>query len=63
MFAGFWRSCIEASDGEPGRDPKDARPFVADCIISNPPVMIHVHCAERLGLGFLSPVVSPRNTG
>jgi hypothetical protein len=27
-----------------------ARPFVADCIIANPPSFAHVHCAERLGV-------------
>lgn len=27
-----------------------SRPFVADCIIANPPSFAHVHCAERLGI-------------
>lgn len=49
MFAGFWRSCIEESDGETHNEGFEPRPFVADAIISNPPVMIHIHCAERLG--------------
>jgi hypothetical protein len=26
------------------------QPFVADCIIANPPSFAHVHCAERLGI-------------
>jgi len=26
------------------------RPFVADCIIANPPSFAHVHCAEKLGI-------------
>jgi hypothetical protein len=26
------------------------RPFVADCIIANPPSFAHIHCAERLGI-------------
>ncbi|CAB9509549.1 Sterol 3-beta-glucosyltransferase [Seminavis robusta] len=32
-------------------DPKDAelKPFLADCIIANPPVMGHIHVAEALG--------------
>jgi UDP:flavonoid glycosyltransferase YjiC (YdhE family) len=25
-------------------------PFVADCIIANPPSFAHIHCAERLGI-------------
>ena len=27
-----------------------SNPFVADCIIANPPSFAHVHCAERLGI-------------
>jgi UDP:flavonoid glycosyltransferase YjiC (YdhE family) len=27
-----------------------ARPFVADCIIANPPSFAHIHCAEKLGI-------------
>ncbi|KAK0249750.1 hypothetical protein LTR35_011714 [Friedmanniomyces endolithicus] len=26
------------------------KPFVADCIIANPPSFAHVHCAEKLGI-------------
>lgn len=26
------------------------RPFVADCIIANPPSFAHIHCAERLAI-------------
>ena len=61
---GCWRSCYEAGDGmglratddlskpsenDPGSDPV-ARPFVADCIIANPPSFAHIHCAEKLGI-------------
>ncbi|KAF2876071.1 hypothetical protein BDV95DRAFT_625490 [Massariosphaeria phaeospora] len=52
---GCWRSCYKAGDGmspagnEPGADPT-ARPFVADCIIANPPSFAHIHCAEKLGI-------------
>ena len=27
-----------------------ARPFIADCIIANPPSFAHIHCAEKLGI-------------
>ncbi|EMC98969.1 glycosyltransferase family 1 protein [Baudoinia panamericana UAMH 10762] len=33
------------SDAEPGN-----RPFVADCIVANPPSFAHIHCAEKMGL-------------
>lgn len=62
---GCWRSCFEAGDGmslraaqndalkpsenDPGSD-SAARPFVADCIIANPPSFAHIHCAEKLGI-------------
>ncbi|KAK5173896.1 uncharacterized protein LTR77_002577 [Saxophila tyrrhenica] len=58
---GCWRSCYETGDGttehalpEPsgtddGPEPA-ARPFVADCIIANPPSFAHIHCAEKLGI-------------
>ncbi|PQE27751.1 glycosyltransferase family 1 protein [Rutstroemia sp. NJR-2017a BVV2] len=62
---GCWRSCYEAGDGmdlratdndlselsgnDLGPGPA-ARPFVADCIIANPPSFAHVHCAEKLGI-------------
>ncbi|OIW33071.1 putative glucosyl/glucuronosyl transferase [Coniochaeta ligniaria NRRL 30616] len=53
---GCWRSCYEAGDGM-GRHATDddhpepaARPFVADCIIANPPSFAHIHCAEKLGI-------------
>ncbi|CAO2649706.1 Nn.00g009980.m01.CDS01 [Neocucurbitaria sp. VM-36] len=62
---GCWRSCYQAGDGmdlratdndlfEPfgndsGSEPA-ARPFVADCIIANPPSFAHIHCAEKLGI-------------
>ncbi|ETI23926.1 hypothetical protein G647_05733 [Cladophialophora carrionii CBS 160.54] len=62
---GCWRSCYQAGDGtslhttndDPsnpsGNDPSPeqaARPFVADCIIANPPSFAHIHCAEKLGI-------------
>lgn len=53
---GCWRSCYEAGDGmglrATGEDLSEsaARPFVADCIIANPPSFAHVHCAEKLGI-------------
>jgi UDP:flavonoid glycosyltransferase YjiC (YdhE family) len=62
---GCWQSCYEAGDGTGLRATDDdvsalsgddlspgpaARPFVADCIIANPPSFAHVHCAEKLGI-------------
>jgi UDP:flavonoid glycosyltransferase YjiC (YdhE family) len=50
---GCWRSCYEAGDGLPGdnaADEPEAKPFVADCIIANPPSFAHIHCAERLSV-------------
>ncbi|KAK4499727.1 hypothetical protein PRZ48_007913 [Zasmidium cellare] len=54
---GCWRSCYEAGDGmyddgEEGTDDEGptARPFVADCIIANPPSFAHIHCAEKMGI-------------
>ncbi|KAE8441968.1 hypothetical protein EG329_004135 [Mollisiaceae sp. DMI_Dod_QoI] len=62
---GCWRSCYKAGDGmglratdddlsapsgnDDGPEPP-ARPFVADCIIANPPSFAHIHCAEKLGI-------------
>jgi len=62
---GCWRSCYEAGDRTSLRasdkDPSTlsrndsnselaAKPFVADCIIANPPSFAHIHCAEKLGI-------------
>ena len=58
---GCWRSCYEAGNGmglratdddlsEPSENDPAARPFVADCIIANPPSFAHIHCAEKLGI-------------
>lgn len=62
---GCWRSCYEAGDGidhgAAENDPSEpsanhpvsessARPFIADCIIANPPSFAHIHCAEKLGI-------------
>ncbi|KAH7232379.1 uncharacterized protein BKA55DRAFT_523577 [Fusarium redolens] len=48
MFDGFWRACIDATDGDQLWGTKE--PFVADAIIANPPSIMHVHCAEALGI-------------
>lgn len=63
---GCWRSCFEAGDGlgpeasdetiedwtaqHPAVGDDSSKPFVADCIIANPPSFAHVHCAEKLGI-------------
>lgn len=50
---GCWRSCYKAGDGTSDHATDDdltARPFVADCIIANPPSFAHIHCAEKLGI-------------
>jgi UDP:flavonoid glycosyltransferase YjiC (YdhE family) len=50
---GCWRSCYKAGDGmsfHATDDDLSARPFVADCIIANPPSFAHIHCAEKLGI-------------
>ncbi|KAH6880621.1 hypothetical protein B0T10DRAFT_518931 [Thelonectria olida] len=55
---GCWRSCYQAGDGtglyttatHEDLSRSEARPFVADCIIANPPSFAHIHCAEKLGI-------------
>jgi UDP:flavonoid glycosyltransferase YjiC (YdhE family) len=63
---GCWRSCFESGDGlgppvtndtvenwnSGGPEEQDYlnKPFVADCIIANPPSFAHIHCAEKLGI-------------
>lgn len=47
---GCWRSCYQAGDGMDPPTTDDDRPFVADCIIANPPSFAHIHCAEKLGV-------------
>ncbi len=57
---GCWRSCYRADDGtdddrseSSGSDSGsrlEAKHFVADCIIANPPSFAHIHCAEKLGI-------------
>lgn len=60
---GCWLSCYKTGDGmsQPPEEVKDdssdsssqpgsARPFIADCIIANPPSFAHIHCAEKLGI-------------
>ncbi|KAF2483580.1 hypothetical protein BDY17DRAFT_251074 [Neohortaea acidophila] len=61
---GCWRSCYEAGNGlgpaaaddtleqyssEAPEDVTDT-PFVADCIIANPPSFAHAHIAEKMGI-------------
>jgi len=58
ILKGCWRSCIEPGDGmdETHRrsrlDNRDgqAKSFIADAIIANPPSFAHIHLAERLGI-------------
>ncbi|KAL1849446.1 hypothetical protein Plec18170_007352 [Paecilomyces lecythidis] len=61
IFSGCWRSCFEPGEGtaashhnvgNPGTDAIDQciEPFVADVIIANPPVFVHLSCAERMGV-------------
>jgi UDP:flavonoid glycosyltransferase YjiC (YdhE family) len=45
---GCWHSCYQTGDGSTIES--EARPFVADCIIANPPSFAHIHCAEKLGI-------------
>jgi len=40
--------CDSSEDNPDARSA--ARPFVADCIIANPPSFAHIHCAEKLGI-------------
>jgi UDP:flavonoid glycosyltransferase YjiC (YdhE family) len=50
---GCWRSCYQTGDGTGVRvadDETAPRPFIADCIIANPPSFAHIHCAEKLGI-------------
>jgi hypothetical protein len=48
---GCWRSCYKTTDGLTDDDlSKSTRPFVAGCIIANPPSFAHIHCAEKLGI-------------
>ena len=50
MLMGAWHACTETCD--PFDDPEDGprRPFVADCIVSNPPTFGSLHIAERLSI-------------
>ena len=49
IFEGCWRSCIEAGNGI-DEVTQEARPFIANAIIANPPSFAHIHCAEKLGI-------------
>ncbi|SMY23427.1 unnamed protein product [Zymoseptoria tritici ST99CH_1A5] len=60
---GCWRSCFETGDGT-GVEATDKtvedwsaegddylqKPFVADCLIANPPSFAHIHIAEKMGI-------------
>ncbi|KAF1816516.1 UDP-Glycosyltransferase/glycogen phosphorylase [Eremomyces bilateralis CBS 781.70] len=46
MLEGCWKSCFVADDDLCTSN----RPFVADCIIANPPSFGHIHCAEKLNI-------------
>jgi hypothetical protein len=58
ILKGCWRACIEPGDGmgeihhQSRFNIRDlqAKPFIADAIIANPPSFAHIHCAERLGI-------------
>jgi hypothetical protein len=61
-----WRSCIETGNGlgvDPLKQSVEEwmgvedqlpehlkKPFIADCIIANPPSFGHIHIAEKLGI-------------
>ncbi|KAJ8104932.1 hypothetical protein OPT61_g10486 [Boeremia exigua] len=48
---GCWRSCYQAGDGiDDAESIGSTDPFVADCIIANPPSFAHIHCAQKLGV-------------
>ncbi|KAI7411516.1 UDP-Glycosyltransferase/glycogen phosphorylase [Hortaea werneckii] len=56
---GCWRSCFETGDGfgspvtdktVDGWSSDSQQPFIADCIVANPPSFAHIHVAERLGI-------------
>ncbi|KAH8169248.1 isoleucyl-tRNA synthetase [Sarocladium implicatum] len=53
-FVEYWRACVDGGGGGDDAGTKigqaGARPFVADTIIASPPVMMHVHIAQRLGV-------------
>lgn len=47
---GCWRSCYQAGNGISLHPADEDKPFVADCIIANPPSFAHIHCAEKMGV-------------
>lgn len=49
ILNGCWLSCV-AEDNGPDNTANEAKPFVANAIIANPPSFAHIHCAEKLGI-------------
>src|SRR6185437_16688123 len=41
---------VTTTDEAPENAASAPAPFVADCIIANPPSFAHIHCAEKLGI-------------
>ncbi|KAE8390433.1 UDP-glucose,sterol transferase [Aspergillus alliaceus] len=53
ILEGCWRSCFETGDGlqcSNKAESSQAKPFVANAIIANPPSFAHIHCAEKMGV-------------
>ena len=51
IMEGCWKSCADVDEAEEGNEKKSGvKPFVANCIIANPPSFAHIHCAEKLGI-------------
>ncbi|KAJ3277773.1 hypothetical protein HK104_002983 [Borealophlyctis nickersoniae] len=43
IIASTWRACVDPDD-------ETGAPFLAQCIISNPPAFGHIHCAQKLSI-------------
>ncbi|KAL8671013.1 MAG: hypothetical protein Q9168_004465 [Polycauliona sp. 1 TL-2023] len=55
ILEGCWKSCADADEvkeegEEEGAAGSQAKPFVAQAIIANPPSFAHIHCAQKLGI-------------
>lgn len=53
ILDGCWLSCFmtgENLDTPDNEQAVNAKPFVANAIIANPPSFAHIHCAEKLGV-------------